>query len=224
MHWKILSSSTSEGVQADTVHGDLLGAVRRFYDCAQEWHRREHPEPHRAGVPAAVALDLHAMNFDLWHHEDAVRRAGAPDPEVSCRKRCIDQINERRSAAVESIDLNLLNGAPTNEAARLHTETPGTIVDRLSVLTLRILHTRRVWHHDPRVGVLEEQYTDLCAGLEEYLAAMRSGALRFKVYRQYKAAAQRSYCDLFEPAATDELPVNRRRGWCRLDVCQFASG
>ncbi|ORW87505.1 hypothetical protein AWB92_24140 [Mycobacterium sp. IEC1808] len=173
---------------------DLLSAVRQFHDAALSWHGDEPTPSDSAGI-AAKALHLHAMNFGLWHHEDAVRRPGASDHEVARRKRCIDELNSRRNAAIEDLDATLLDRVDPNPNAPLHTETPGTIVDRLSVLALRILHTDRP---APQLAVLDEQYDDLCRGLEQFLTRMLHGEIRFKPYRQFKSADQRSECGLFE--------------------------
>lgn len=143
-----------------------------------------------------MALHLHAINFALWHHEDAVRRPGAGDHEIAGRKRLIDDLNDQRNKAIEGIDVALLDRFQPNPLARLHTETPGTIIDRLSVLTLRILHTADP--PNPCLAVLDEQYDDLFGGLEQLLTGVEVGDVRFKLYRQFKAAGQRSYCALFE--------------------------
>lgn len=185
--------------QHETTLADagLLAAVRQFHDCALSWHDVE-----RIAVPAgdgveAKALLLHAFNFDLWHHEDAVRRVGAGDHEIARRKRCIDDLNGRRCATIEDIDITLLEVLHPNPRSPLHTDTPATIVDRLSVLALRISHANRANDHQSRVALLQEQYDDLVGGLEEFLADLRAGTANFKVYRQFKSAGQRSYCGLF---------------------------
>lgn len=191
-------SERADGALRDSTAADLLSAVRRFPDIAMLWHTEESTEaPGHDGI-AAKALHLHALNFALWHHEDAVRRPGTDDQEVARRKRCIDDVNARRNGAIEDIDADVLEHGDLNPNAPLHTETPGTIVDRLSVLALRIVHTNRDDQSGARLAVLDEQYDDLFGGLEQLLARMRAGQVRFKVYRQFKSAAQRSYCDLFD--------------------------
>jgi hypothetical protein len=207
MRWKRLSQNMSErgeGIEdrprdriddGDSTSADLLSAVRQFYDVAMLWHSEEPADSSERDGIVARALYLHALNFALWHHEDAVRRPGADDHEVAVRKRHIDDVNARRNGAIEEIDANLLDHLDLNPNAQPHTETPGTIVDRLSVLALRIVHTNRA---DQRLAVLDEQYADLFGGLEQLLVRMQAGEVRFKLYRQYKSAAQRSYCDLFE--------------------------
>ncbi|CQD02512.1 hypothetical protein BN1232_00142 [Mycobacterium lentiflavum] len=191
-------SERSEGVLHDSTSADLLAAVRRFNDFAMRWHTEESTEAAAREGIAAKALYLHALNFALWHHEDAVRRPGTDAQEVARRKRCIDEVNARRNAAIEDLDANVLDRVDLNPNAPLHTETPGTIVDRLSVLALRIVHTNRDDQPGARLAVLDEQHEDLFGGLERLLARMQAGEVRFKVYRQFKSAAQRSYCDLFE--------------------------
>ncbi|OBG61240.1 DUF4254 domain-containing protein [Mycobacterium sp. E735] len=182
----------------ETPEGELLSAVRRFHDSAVSWHGEEPQGSPEGGSVATTALRLHTMNFGLWHHEDAVRRPGVDDHEVARIKRRIDDLNARRNAAIEEIDATLLGSLEPNPTAPLHTETPGTIVDRLSVLALRISHTAPAEDPDSRRSVLEEQYDDLFGGLERFLTGLRAGELRFKVYRQFKAAGHRGYCDLYE--------------------------
>lgn len=212
MQWKGLSQNMSKrneelnglqdgvgvGALRDSVSTGLLCAVRQFYDVAMLWHCEEPSGSSAVGSIATKALALHGLNFALWHHEDAVLRPGADDHEVARRKRCIDDVNARRNAAIEDIDATLLDRVDPNPNAPLHTETPGTMVDRLSVLALRIVHTNRAGQPTARLAVLDEQYDDLFAGLEQFLARLQAGEVRFKLYRQFKSAGQRSYCDLFE--------------------------
>jgi len=190
------------GAPCDLTHTDLLSAVREFHDIALAWHREEPDTRAASDGIAAKALHLHAMNFGLWHHEDAVRRTGVGDAEVARRKRSIDDLNARRNAAIEDIDLTLLDRVKANQSAPLHTETPATIVDRLSVLALRILHTNQAADPGSHLAMLEEQYDDLRSGLEQFLTRLEGGDIRFKVYRQFKSAGQRSYCALFETRDT----------------------
>lgn len=183
------------------VDACLLAAVRQFYDCALSWHDVERIAVAGDGVEAKALL-LHALNFDLWHHEDAAHRVGAGDHEIARRKRCIDDLNGRRCATIEDIDVTLLEGLDPNPRAPLHIHTPATVVDRLSVLALRILHAKRATDHHSRIVLLQEQYDDLLGGLRELLAGLRAGTATFKVYRQFKSAGQRNYCGLFEKRET----------------------
>lgn len=199
-----LQDGVGFGALRDSAHTDLLSAVRQFYDVAMLWHCEEPADSSATGSIATKVLALHGLNFALWHHEDAVRRPGADDHEVARTKRRIDDVNARRNAAIEDIDVTLLDRVDPNPNAPLHTETPGTMVDRLSVLALRIVHTKRADPPTARLAVLDEQYDDLFSGLEQFLAHVQAGEVRFKLYRQFKSAGQRSYCDLFEDRDTHQ--------------------
>ena len=180
------------------VDTGLLSAVRQFYASALAWHHEEPPAITESGGIAAKALRLHALNFDLWHHEDAVRRVGVDDHEVACRKRRIDDLNARRNSAIEDIDITLLERFSPKPGASLRTDTPGSIVDRLSILTLRIQHAGRADSRRSRLALLQEQHDDLFGGLEQFLIDLNAGTARFKVYRQFKTAGQRDHCALYE--------------------------
>jgi uncharacterized protein DUF4254 len=179
--------------------GEIISGVRQFYDMGLAWH---YGEPHTFNSTdglAHQALHLHALNFGLWHQEDAVRLPGASEREVACRKYAIDDLNSRRNTAIEDIDSSLLDRLPANETGLLHTDTPGAIVDRLSVLSLRIFHTHRGGQAPgirARLDVLLEQHDDLLDGLVSYLARVARGQARFKLYKQFKSDHQRNYCSL----------------------------
>src|SRR5271155_3584623 len=117
------------------------------------WHYvpPEHVEP-APFRPRALSdlLDLvarqHRANFDLWHFEDEARAPDATEAELADVKRRVDSTNQRRNDLAEEMDRVLLawletRGLP-NAKAPLHSESPGLIIDRLSILALKIHHTR----------------------------------------------------------------------------------
>ena len=81
--------------------------------------------------------------------------------------------------------------------APLHSETPGLILDRMSILALKIFHTRvetlradapegHVERNRERLRMLEEQRGDLAGCLDALWAEVVRGERRFKLYRQLK--------------------------------------
>ena len=145
-----------------------------------------------------VALAHHRANFDLWHEEDKARDPGASDASVALVKHTIDALNQRRNDLVEHLDRMLLSAAgDQSSTAPLHSESPGLIVDRLSILALKIYHTAEESHRLSasdahrqrnlgRLALLEEQRADLAACLDALWSQVLAGQRRFKLYRQMK--------------------------------------
>ena len=145
----------------------------------------------------ALAMGQHRANFELWHEEDLARAPGAPDAEIARVKRAIDVLNQRRNDLVEKMDVWLIERLDQDTAAPLHSETPGLMVDRLSILALKIYHTREEAHRASateehrlrnarRLALLEEQRDDLVGCLDGLWAEVLNGTRRFKLYRQLK--------------------------------------
>jgi hypothetical protein len=149
---------------------------------------------------AAVARQ-HQANFELWHIEDEARAPGATDAQLAGVKRRIDSTNQRRNDLAEELDRILLAWLEArslpNPAAPLNSESPGLIIDRLSILSLKIFHTRdeaeradaptgHAERNRDRLAILEEQRADLAGCLHALWQQTLAGARRFKLYRQLK--------------------------------------
>ena len=143
----------------------------------------------------------HRANFELWHIEDEARAPDATDADLAAVKRRVDQTNQRRNDLAEALDRVLLEwlearGLPNCEAP-LHSESPGLIIDRLSILGLKVYHTREeaeranapeghAERNGERLAILEEQRADLAGCLEHLWRQTTAGEQRFKLYRQLK--------------------------------------
>jgi hypothetical protein len=119
--------------------------------------------------------DNHRCNCLLWDEEDLARRQKVSDSEIAANKRAIDGFNQRRNDAIERLDealLAQLDAVERKAGARMSSETAGAMVDRLSILSLKIR--------------LVEQRQDLCANLDWLLEQAARGEAYFKLYRQFK--------------------------------------
>jgi hypothetical protein len=177
-------------------------AIVTLHDtCVRAWHQTETQDNSTDGDFAALVRRQHRANFELWHIEDEARRPGASDAELADVKRRIDRTNQRRNDLAERLDEALLEHLRTrglpNPGAPLQSESPGLIVDRLSVLALKIYHTREeaergdapaghAERNGARLAILEEQRADLAACLDALWQETLEGRRRFKVYRQLK--------------------------------------
>ena len=191
--------------------------ITRLHDDATlRWHQAASPQspapsgptgPHPVhDAPPSATPELflqlveaqHRSNFDLWHEEDKARDPGATDADIARVKHSIDALNQRRNDLVEALDRTLLSSAgPQSPSAPLNSETPGLIIDRLSILALKIYHTgeeaqrasatdaHREKNRD-RLALLTEQRADLAQCLDDLWADVQSGHRRFKLYRQLK--------------------------------------
>jgi uncharacterized protein DUF4254 len=143
----------------------------------------------------------HRANFDLWHIEDEARTPGATDAALANVKRRIDATNQSRNDLAEDLDRALMDwltpqGLPNPEAP-LHSESPGLMIDRLSIQALKIYHTceecerpgaaeGHAERNRDRLCILEEQRADLAACLDALWRETLAGTRRFKLYRQLK--------------------------------------
>jgi flagellar motility protein MotE (MotC chaperone) len=166
----------------------------------QQWHAREIDNPYNGFLH--LICDQHQTNYLLWHQEDIARNPEASDAETAEAKRTIDRLSQKRTCLIEKLDDCLVSqleawGARPRPGAKLNTETPGSVIDRLSILALRIYHMEEYSQREgldeeqmekiaQRLAILQEQHKDLSASLVELLDDIVAGRKRLKVYRQFK--------------------------------------
>ena len=183
---------------------DSFGLVRQItdlqHDAVARWHRQEPDNPYTGLL--AVVCEQHRFNFLLWHEEDVARSRDVGDSRIAEVKRAIDGYNQRRNDGIERIDEELITLLASeqvvpNADARLNTETPGSAIDRLSIMSLRIYHLkeqldRQDANDEHRAKVTERiercglQHADLSKSLSELLDDIFAGRKLLKVYRQMK--------------------------------------
>ncbi|MGC2618057.1 MAG: DUF4254 domain-containing protein [Acidobacteriaceae bacterium] len=148
-----------------------------------------------------TVLAQHRANFDLWHTEDRARDPRATPADIAEVKRAIDRYNQIRNDLAERCDTLLLASLSPhnlpNPSAELNSESPGLMIDRLSILALKIYHTQEEiertsappGHEErnrERHALLIEQRNDLVHCLDRLWEEVLAGTRRFKIYRQLK--------------------------------------
>ncbi|NUQ62612.1 MAG: DUF4254 domain-containing protein [Pirellulales bacterium] len=179
---------------------DVQAITQLHRICVERWHRRDIDNPYEGFL--RLVCEQHERNYRLWHEEDIARSKDVADKDIAQVKRNIDRLNQQRNDLIERLDDALIAELAMTEVvpvagARLNTETPGSVIDRLSILALRLYHMQEQADRsdaDPqhcekakaRLVVLREQHSDLSNALTELLADLFSGRKRLKVYRQFK--------------------------------------
>ena len=176
---------------------DAHHLARLQADLTAAWH--QHPACATGEGFDRLVGDNHLHNFLLWHEEDIARRDDLGSERVHQAKRAIDRHNQQRNNVIEEIDQALVaalrpsldDGCPKNS------ETPGMIIDRLSILALKEYHMREetvredagAEHRAACAAKLERitrQRGDLTLALGELLRAVAAGTRTFTVYYQFK--------------------------------------
>jgi uncharacterized protein DUF4254 len=177
-------------------------AIASLHDqLTQSWHRSQESAESPSDPWLGLVARQHRANFDLWHIEDEARTPGATDGQLADVKRRVDRTNQQRNDLAEELDRTLLDRLATErlpkDQAPLNSESPGLIIDRLSIMALKIYHTREEAeradasqeHTDRnrgRLAILEEQRADLADCLDALWRETLAGTRRFKLYRQLK--------------------------------------
>lgn len=176
-----------------------------FNKCIDQYHVKDTVEqplvnPYQEGSVEALLFHKCWIDTVQWHYEDLIR-----DPEIDPvggmeLKRKIDKSNQHRTDMVEQIDDWFLEGfknADVKTDAKLNTESPAWVVDRLSILALKIYHMNEQASRDDvsdehkqkslaRLNVLLEQKEDLSQSFDQLLEEIGNGTRKMKVYRQMK--------------------------------------
>lgn len=143
--------------------------------------------------------ESHAFNYQLWHAEDRARRDDLGFEFVYQAKREIDHCNQQRNNRMEAMDEWLVNELrpPLPTACPVHSETPGMMIDRLSILALKAFHMElQVQRQDAdamhrqtclrKLQTIEEQQQQLQDCLHQLLLAIINKTRTFRVYHQFK--------------------------------------
>lgn len=178
---------------------------RIFEQSVADYHRQndtDHPvsNPYSEGSFEALCYLKNWIDTVQWHLEDIVR-----DPEIDpvkglALKRRIDKSNQHRTDVVEQLDDRIISHfrmvVPGPEA-RLNSETPAWLLDRMSILVLKIWHMKEqterkdvsaehVLKCQSKLDILLEQREDMARCFDELIEEVGNGKRIIKVYRQMK--------------------------------------
>ena len=176
-----------------------------FQKSIDDYHRKDdvdaaikNPFPH--GSFESLLYLKNWIDAVQWHLEDIIRNPEIDPIEGLAVKRRIDKSNQERTDTVEKMDdffLEAFREIKFPTAVKINSETPAWLLDRMSILMLKIYHMREQTerkdvsaHHLARcrekLVILQEQKEDMRHAFDELIEDIGSGRRRFKVYRQMK--------------------------------------
>ena len=134
-----------------------------------------------------------------WHLEDLIRNPNIDSNKGLKLKHRIDKSNQNRTDIVEKVDdyyFSIFKNTSEKDS-KLNTESPGWVVDRLSILNLKIYHmneqverknvaAEHILNCEKKMVVLQNQRIDLSNSFDELLEEYKEGIKKMKVYRQMK--------------------------------------
>src|SRR4051812_38951163 len=151
-----------------------------FQKSIDDYHRKDHVDtpltnPFTAGNFEALLYHKNWIDTVQWHLEDIIRLPDINPVEALQIKRRIDKSNQDRTDMVEKVDdyfLEQFKNVAPKAGTRINSETPAWLLDRMSILMLKIYHmkeqTERKDADDAHIAkckikldILSEQKTDM---------------------------------------------------------------
>lgn len=156
--------------------------------------------PFPAGSFESLLYAKNWIDTVQWHLEDIIRNPEINPSEGLSIKRRIDKSNQDRTDTVERMDdffLEAFRNVRFDKNSRINSETPAWLLDRMSILMLKIYHMKEQTERKDvsaqhlercreKLSTLEEQKEDMRHAFDELMEDVGSGRRRFKVYRQMK--------------------------------------
>jgi hypothetical protein len=176
-----------------------------FQKSINDYHVHDHVDtPIQNPFPAGSFENLlYAKNWIdtvQWHLEDIIRLPEINPTKALQIKRRIDKSNQERTDMVEKTDDYFLDQFKTitpKPSAKINSETPAWLLDRMSILLLKIYHmkeqterkdasTEHIAKCQLKLDVLLEQRSDMQLAFDQLMEDIQTGDRKMKVYRQMK--------------------------------------
>lgn len=175
---------------------DATAIARHQLALVERWHGAA-PTAGGTGFLHLVE-ENHLRNFQLWHEEDVARRDDLGFERVYRAKRAIDRYNQERNNFIEEMDKAIVAELkpPVSDCPK-NSETPGMMIDRLSILALKEFHMHEetvrtdasAEHREKcaeKLARIRVQRADLGASLADLFADVVARRRTFAVYFQFK--------------------------------------
>ena len=184
------------------MKASLINSI--FTDVINQYHLTDNIDtdisnPYELNTLKNILFEKCWIDTVQWHLEDIVRKPNLNPQKGMEIKHRIDNSNQNRTDIVEKIDDYYFNKFKDIESKKnkINTESPGWVVDRMSILCLKIYHmkeqvirkdvsTIHLKKCEKKLNILKEQQIDLSDAFDELLDDYANGYKKLKVYRQMK--------------------------------------
>ncbi|MFS0489695.1 DUF4254 domain-containing protein [Leadbetterella byssophila] len=174
-----------------------------FRESIEDYHITDHvdaPKPEKYEGFEGLLYLKNWIDTVQWHLEDLIRDPEIDPSQLVGLKRRIDTSNQHRTDTVEQMDEYLyktLDGVQIQEGARLNSETPAWLLDRMSILQLKIYHfedqlkrtdvdAAHLESVKQKLYILKVQEQDLEIAYDELMEDLQAGRKYMKLYKQMK--------------------------------------
>jgi hypothetical protein len=176
-----------------------------FQQSIDDYHVKDNVDtpvsnPHAPGSFANLLYVKNWIDTVQWHLEDIIRLPEINPVEALQIKRRIDKSNQDRTDMVEKLDdyfLDQFKHVEPKPTAKINSETPAWLLDRMSILMLKIYHMQEQTDRkdvteehlvkcQAKLAILLEQKTDMQMAFDQLMEDILYGERKMKVYRQMK--------------------------------------
>ena len=176
-----------------------------FDQSIADYHKNDYVDsplvnPYKKKDIDALLYHKNWIDTVQWHLEDIIRDPNINPVDALTLKRRIDKSNQERTDLVEKTDdyfLEQFQPVKLQSNARQNSETPAWLLDRMSILLLKIYHMREqverkdvssdhVARCQSKLNILLEQKADMQICFDELMDDLKKGIRKMKLYRQMK--------------------------------------
>ncbi|MGL5864537.1 MAG: DUF4254 domain-containing protein [Dermatophilaceae bacterium] len=133
-----------------------------------------------------TANELATQHGQQWLAEDVSRASSASADAIAETKRLIDGLNAKRVALVERIDEWVSAEVHSRADASLHTETLGSVVDRLAIAWVRANSLMTTNDTRDRARLARRQLAELADAYDDLIRDVAAGHRQLPAWRALK--------------------------------------
>jgi hypothetical protein len=180
---RMMADSGEQATQHMTRVREILPRSASIIEAFRSVTGRDHP----GQLVLNTAKELAAQHEQQWQAEDDSRASGASAYAIAESKRLIDHLNARRIGMVERIDewVSTQVHAVVPQAS-LHTETLGSVVDRLAIAWVRANSLINSGGTRDRARLALQQLAELADAYDDLIRDVDAGDRRLPAWRPLK--------------------------------------